>query len=348
MSMRNKALMASVAVLLSSCGLFKDSAPLTPAWVQGTVVGIVDSAYNQEGTFAVGNAISVASRGDTLLVMGDNDLYTALPGQSLKRLHTTWQYGDSIVDTSPAFWGGFIGNQDSLYIADYYGYIWKVDQIGGPVLAYPPNSAPISGNTPRVIWVGSLNGRMGLAVLQDGGVYSDSLQTGKNWSKQMPSADYPYFLPFRIGDSTYLLSQDGSSLVAVSMSDLGHRSIPAPGGGSRWNFIPCDSTICAIDSMGFFRYQNNAWTRLKQSGIVEENICQNKIALDAIEYQGVTIFNTNNFVIGVVSDGNVAIRSISAGSTLVNHSIAVWNDNLVYTAGNQVLAIPMSEVLSWK
>ena len=359
MSLRIKILASSAALLLASCGLFKaNSSPAYAPNVQGTLIGVVDSAYNQEGTLAVGNAISVASRGDTLLVMGDNDLYTALPGQPLTRLHTAWETGNygvySMATTSPAFYGGFVGNRDSLYIADGSGEIWKVNKIGDPILTYPPETNGIDAVNARAEWVGSLDGKTGLALLEDGGAYRDTLTAGNSWTGLLPNKSVLRSFPFQIGDCAYFSPQN-TDLVAISIADFGQRSFAAPGGGNRWNYIPCDSTFCAIDSTGFYRYTTGSWAKLKINSTAEYELATMAAGwVDAVQYQNITLLyalNSSFTIFAVVRGDNVVVRNLSdAGDVYYgrSHPFTIWNDNLVYTGGNKVLAIPMSEVLAWK
>ena len=120
-------LIATTAFGVVSCGLFNSSVPL-PSQVAGLKsIGGVNSVY-VNGRSSVRHAYSVAARGDTLLVIGDNAVYYILPGQSMQKLNTTWQYfntNQNVWDfaydsTFPGEYAGFVGDPDSLYISDWW------------------------------------------------------------------------------------------------------------------------------------------------------------------------------------------------------------------------------------
>ena len=354
-------LISSFALLASSCGLFNSNSVQLPPKATGLqFIGTVDRVERVDGSYTTGNAYSVASRGDTLLVIGNNAVYYVLPGQAMTKLRTTWQYFNSNQNvwdfaydsTFPGDYAGFVGESDSLYISDRGGNLWKINQIGGPINTYPQQTRGLwSVVNDWAVWTGSVDGSFAVLLGYNGDAFSDTIQAKKDWSRFLKNGSIPNSQPFQIGDTVYF-SRTNSDLLAISLRDLGQRTIfpPSP---STWSFIRCDSSICALGSMGVYHLVDGLWHQITLKASVAKALSGVALRTDAVQYRGRTIFQTFETygnVFGVIHGDTIAARLVQIwpASLDQSHEMSIWKDSLVLTSDDSVYALPMSELLSWK
>jgi len=340
-------------IVFYSCGLFGKEENLEIKEEFPDVVGMIDST-TYEGKRIAGKVQGVAVRGDTLLVLGNGELYMALPGVALHKVPgVAWTYklAGGVIKQSNACPGSvrFVGNRDSLYVTNDAGEVWKIREIGGNIRYWQDDIWVQRQENGWVGWIGDIPYQLGgFGHLQPAinvvGLEADG------WSSVVELGDTVFFYasPDTLWKINSVNGEKSFEIINVAGS-LGGR------------IADCNGEICLrdesdtysdTDDQYYFR-DNNIWLSIKLSP--EAKYLQNKnnfyAFLNTFTVGNITIFCANTVdYIGVMRNETIYVRYVKDFHQLWadgSHRFAVWNSLLVFAGLGGVYSFPLTEVSNW-
>ena len=341
-----------LAAMVQSCGIFgaKDSVPEIPR-VSLTLVGRVDSV--KIGAIGAGRLEALATRGDTLLALGNGMLYAATPGQALRKVvGSKWQDGSGSsagYDTScPGSQIAFVGNRDSLIVANGEGQSWKIQSIGGSIEQW--NSSSMN-TMERAIWMGWVGSTV-YHLLSNGWLEPAFGQAGTSFRPMNQGAGAAVVLHdtlfYGVGNGVL-----NDSIWAVSLQNLDRRLLSSSTVGG-W-LIACGESICLLDyhlHAELDKFQDGVWQKKFATPAAAYALKNGKGYFgEGITHGGMTIMKGAEGI-SIVRNDTLIIRmadSLWGGWEVNSSGLAIWADKLAVSgAFGAVYSLPLSELFNWK
>jgi hypothetical protein len=343
--------------MLVSCGLFEnDLKPLVIRSVTPELLGYIDSTENyMSGLVEAGHVEGIATRGDTLLILGNGELYMALPGQPIKKVPgAVWESRDngavSFDSVCPGFGPAFIGDRDSLYISDANGLLWKINAIGEPIRYWHTN--PNAGWR-RAVWAGWLGGTA-YKLLTNGWLIPGYGEVGETYEPNEQGANAWGIVGDSLYYSTYAKTQ-GSPLFSVdtlwAISVATKERVQIHSVFKNMRIKPCGMFVCSYSDEGFFKKGNTGWVSLAQSREAKNAVQEGQSFFsEDLLYNSMTIMS-GDLGISILRNDSVFVRQVPRFPgpwASDSYSIVTWGDQLVMTGdGGAVYTLPLSEIINW-
>lgn len=310
----------------------------------------VDSVYNYiNGRMTTGIACAIASRNDTLILFGREQMSIATSLDSLEDFPMKWANGGwggtSYSDKFPSDYPWLVGNPDSLFITGngYSNTGWRVNMNG--YADYYFNTGSGRG---EILWMGDYMGSPH-KLLDDGSF------DGKD--SNHVSRGHTVYTPVSIDDSIYTMhsakEKEMSDTLCATSINTGVKKceiLPVAWG----SLFSHNGELGIIDWSSSknrsiqIRRENN-WIKLKASREAKIALGQAWIGRAQTSYLGKTILYSEHGV-AVVQGDSVIFRGMEGLEYLCfgKQSIAIWKDRLILPGyGGTVLALPLSEINSW-
>lgn len=295
-----------------------------------------------------GTVCAMASRNDTLILFGRDQMEIATSLDSLEDFPMKWANGGwggtSYSDNFPSDYPRLVGDPDSLFITgnSYSNTGWRINMNG-----YADYYFNTGAGIGEILWMGdymglphkllhngTFDGEDSNHVSQDFVVYSvininDSLFTMHSAAeKEMP--DTLCATSLTTGTTNCVLPPVSSGFLFRHNNDLGLIDISRSKNGSVQ-----------------IRRENN-WVKLKASREAKIALSKDWIGRIQTSHLGKT-FLLSRQGIAVVKGDSVVFRGIEGlDNCYGDASIVIWKDRLILPGyGGTVLALPLSEINSW-
>lgn len=340
-------------IVFYSCGLFSKEENLEIKEEFPDVVGMIDST-TYEGKRIAGKVQGVAVRGDTLLVLGNGELYMALPGVALHKVPgVTWTYklAGGVIKQSNACPGfvRFVGNRDSLYVTNDAGEVWKIREIGGNIRYWQDDIWVQRQENGWVGWIGDVPYQLGgLGHLQPAinvvGLEADG------WTSVV-----------ELGDTVFFYTSPDTLWKINTVNGEKTFEIINVAGSLGGEIADCNGEICLTDEGKIRQYKddnhyvrrNGRWLQIHYSPEVKSFKSQDRLISlsNPISSNGATIFvGSLGSYMGLLRNDTIYIRYVKDFHQLWadgSHRFAVWNNLLVFAGPGGVYSFPLTEVSNW-